>query len=97
MNPTTETLLQFLNIPDLDLGSPLDPETLSQPEPLCDLVTRLVDGPLPSPEAKTLAETLRGHLGEADWSEAAAQMKTRLQIAGHFFDPVEENIKQASR
>lgn len=96
MNPITETVLEFLNIPDLDLGSPLDAQTLTQAEPLRDLVTRLVDGPLPSPEAKSLAEALRGHLGEADWNETAAQMKIRLKIAGHFFDPVEENIKQAS-
>ncbi len=97
MNSITETVLQFLNIPDLDLGTPLDPQVLTQPEPLCDLVTRLVDGPLPSPEAKTLADTLRGHLGEADWPEAAAQMQIRLKITGHFFDPVEENIKAATR
>ncbi len=97
MNPTTETVLQFLNIPDLDLGTPLDPQTLSEPEPLRDLVTRLVDGPLPSPEAKTLADSLRGHLGEADWAEAAAQMQTRLNITGHFFDPVAENIKLGTK
>ncbi len=97
MNPTTETVLQFLNIPDLDLGTPLDPETLTEAEPLRDLVSRLVDGPLPSPEAKSLAETLRGHLGDADWAEAAAQMQTRLSITGHFFDPVEENIKTATQ
>ena len=87
MNSTTETILQFLNIPDLDLGTPLDPQTLTEPEPLRDLVSRLVDGPPPSPEAKTLADTLRGRLAEADWSEAAAQMQTRLQITGHFFEP----------
>ena len=95
MNPTTETVLEFLNIPDLDLGTPLDPQTLTEAEPLRDLVLRLVDGRLPSPEAKSLAETLRGHLDEADWAEAAAQMQIRLKIAGHFFDPVEENIHES--
>lgn len=97
INPTTEAVLQFLNIPDLDLGTPLDPQVLEEPEPLRDLVERLLAGPLPSPEAKALAESLRGRLGEVDWAEAAAQMHTRLSITSHFFDPVEENIKAATR
>jgi hypothetical protein len=96
MNRATEDVKEFLNFPDLDLGTPLDPDMLGEPGPLRDLVSRLLDGPLPSRESRALAETLRGRLDEADWAEVAREMRGRLGVTARFFDPVEENIRRAT-
>lgn len=93
MNQTTQDILQFLNFPDLDLGTPLDPAMLGEPGPLRETVTRLLDGPFPSEESRRAGEALRGRLDAADWAQVAAQMRGRLQVTRGFFDAAEENSR----
>jgi len=98
MDQTTQDVITFLNFPDLDYGaSPTDAEMLQDPGLLRDMVARLVEGPFPSPESRAAAENLRGRLGEADWEEVSRTQQGRIGIASGFFDPVEENIHQATQ
>jgi hypothetical protein len=87
MNPTTEEVLEFLNFPDLDLGTtPLDLEMLQDPALMRDLTTRLLNGPLPSDESKAAARALTGRLDEVDWNTVAQAMQERVRMTDAWFD-----------
>ncbi len=97
MNQTTEDVIEYLNYAESDFGtSPLDAELLQEPTLLRDRVAALLDAPQP-PDSRALGESLRGRLDEADWAVVSREMQGRLNVTGGFFDPVEENIKQATK
>lgn len=98
MNQTTEDVIEYLNYAESDFGtSPLDAELLQEPTLLRDRVAALLDAPRPSTDSRALGESLRGRLDEADWSAVSREMQERLNVTAGFFDPVEENIKQATK
>lgn len=98
MNQTTEDVIQYLNFPESDFGTaPLDAELLQDPALLRDRVAALLDSPRPSPDSHALGETLRGRLDEADWEAVSREMQERVKVTSGFFDPVEENIRQATK
>lgn len=90
MNPITEEVLEFLNFPDLDLGTtPLDLEMLQDPTLMRDLTTRLLAGPFPSDESRDAAQALNGRLGDVDWNAVAQAMQGRVRITDALFDTSE--------
>ena len=98
MNQTTEDVIEYLNFPESDFGTtPLDAELLQDPMLLRDRVAALLDSPRPSPDSRALADSLRGRLDEADWEAVSREMRERVKLASGFFDPVEENIRQATK
>lgn len=98
MNQTTEDVIEYLNYAESDFGStPLDAELLQEPTLLRDRVAALLDAPHPPPDSRALGETLWGRLDEADWQAVSREMQERLKVTGGFFDPVEENIRQATK
>ena len=98
MNQTTEDVIEYLNYAESDFGStPLDAELLQEPTLLRDRVAALLDAPHPPPDSRALGETLRGRLDDADWEAVSREMQERLKVTAGFFDPVEENIKQATK
>jgi hypothetical protein len=98
MNQTTQDVIEYLNFPESDFGTtPLDAELLQDPALLRDRVAGLLDSPRPSSDSRALADTLHGRLGEADWDAISREMQERVKLASGFFDPVEENIRQATK
>ena len=92
MNSTTEDILEFLNFPDLDLGTtPLDLEMLQDPALTRELTTRLLNGPLPPGESRAAAEALKGRLDDADWSAVSQAMQGRVKITEALFDTSAED------
>jgi hypothetical protein len=87
MNLTTEEVLEFLNFPDLDLGTnPLDLEMLQTPALTRGLTTRLLSGPLPSDESRAAALALKGRLDDADWSIISQALRERFRLTDALFD-----------
>lgn len=98
MNQTTEDVIEYLNFPESDFGTtPLDAELLKDPTLLRDRVTALLDSARPSPDSRALGDSLRGRLDEADWEAVSREMQERINLTSGFFDPVEENIRQATK
>ncbi len=98
MNQTTEDVIEYLNYAESDFGAtPLDAELLQEPTLLRDRVAALLDAPHPPPDSRALGASLRGRLDEADWGAVSREMQERLKVTAGFFDPVEENIKQATK
>ena len=98
MNQTTEDVIEYLNYAESDFGStPLDAELLQDPLLLRDRVAELLDSPRKPTDSRALGETLRGRLDEADWQAVSIEMRERLKVTAGFFDPVEENIHQATK
>ena len=98
MNQTTQDVIAFLNFPESDFGTtPLDAELLQDPALLRDRVAALLDASQTSPDSRALADTLRGRLDEADWEAVSREMQERLKLTSGFFDPVEENIREATQ
>ena len=98
MNQATEDVIEFLNFPESDFGTTLlDAEIVQDPALLRDRVAALLDVSLSSPDSRTMREGLRGRLDEADWGEVSREMSERVNMASGFFDPVEANIKEATR
>lgn len=98
MNQTTEDVIEYLNFPESDFGTtPLDAELLQDPVLLRDRVAALLDSSRPSPDSRALGESLRERLDEADWEAVSREMRERLNVTSGFFDPVEENIRQATK
>lgn len=92
MNSTTEQVLEFLNFPDLDLGTtPLDLEMLQDPTLTRELTTRLLSGPLPSDESRAAANALLGKLDDADWNAVSEAMQGRVKITDALFDTSAED------
>ena len=87
MNSTTEQVLEFLNFPDLDLGTtPLDLEMLQDPALMRDLTMRLLASPFPSNESRAAAQALDGRMDEVDWSAVAQAMQGRVRMTDALFD-----------
>jgi hypothetical protein len=87
MNPNTEEVLEFLNFPDLDLGTnPLDLEMLQTPALMRDLTARLLAGPFQSDESRAAAQALEGRLDDADWSTISQAMRERFRLTDALFD-----------
>jgi len=98
MNQTTEDVIEYLNYAESDFGSsPLDAELLQEPTLLRDRVAELLEAPRKPADSRALGDSLRGRLDEADWAAVSLEMQGRVKVAGGFFDPVEENIKQATK
>jgi len=98
MNQITEDVIEYLNFPESDFGTtPLDAELLQDPALLRDRVVALLDAPRPSPDSRALGESLRARLDEADWEAVSREMRERVKLSSGFFDPVEENIRQATK
>ncbi len=98
MNQTTEDVIEYLNFPESDFGTtPLDAELLQDAALLRDRVAALLESPRPSPDSRALGESLRGRLDEADWEAVSREIRERVKMASGFFDPVEENIRQATK
>ncbi len=96
MNSTTQAVLEFLNFPDLDLGTtPLDLEMLQDPTLTRELTTRLLSGPLPSDESRAAANALLGKLGDADWNAVSEAMQGRVKITEALFDTSAEDAAKA--
>ncbi len=92
MNSTTEAVLEFLNFPDLDLGTtPLDLEMLQDPALTRERTTRLLSGPLPTKESRAAADALKGRLDDADWSAVSQAMQGRVKITDALFDTSAED------
>lgn len=92
MNPTTEAVLEFLNFPDLDLGTtPLDLEMLQDPTLTRELTTRLLSGPLPTEESRSAADALKGRLDDADWNAVSEAMQGRVRLTDALFDTSAED------
>lgn len=92
MNSTTEAVLEFLNFPDLDLGTtPLDLEMLQDPALTRELTTRLLSGPLPTEESRAAANALLGKLDDADWEVVSQAMQGRVKITDALFDTTAED------
>ena len=97
MNSTTEQVLEFLNFPDLDLGTtPLDLEMLQDPALTRELTTRLLSGPLPSDESRAAANALLGKLDDADWNAVSEAMQGRVKITEALFDTSAEDAAKRS-
>ena len=87
MNPTTEAVLEFLDFPDLDLGTnPLDLEMVQTPALMRDLTLRLLAGPFQSTESKAAAAALKGRLDDADWDTVSQAMRERFRLTDALFD-----------
>ncbi len=87
MNPTTKAVLEFLNFPDLDLGTtPLDLEMVQTPALMRDLTVRLLAGPFQSDESRAAASALAGRLGDADWAAVSQAMRERFRLTDALFD-----------
>lgn len=87
MNTSTTSILEFLNFPDLDLGTtPLDLEMLQDPALTKELTLRLLNGPLPSDESREAAEALRGLLDDVEWVAVSEAMQGRVQVTEAMFD-----------
>ncbi len=98
MNQTTEDVIEFLNFPVSDFGTtPLDAEILRDPALLRERVSVLLNAARPSDDSRPLAESLRERLDAADWAAVSREMQERLKLTAGFFDPVEENIRQATQ
>ena len=98
MNQATEDVIEFLNFPESDFGTtPLDAEILQDPALLRERVAALVAETRPSADSHALAVSLQERMGEADWAAVSGEMQKRLQVTAGFFDPVEENIRQATK
>ena len=98
MNQTTEDVIEYLNYAESDFGtSPLDAELAQEPTLLRDRVAALLDAPRKPTDSRALGDSLRGRLDEADWAAVSREMQGRLNVTAGFFDPVEENIKQATK
>ena len=98
MNQTTEDVIEYLNYAESDFGtSPLDAELLQEPSLLRDRVAELLEAPRKPTDSRALGESLRGRLDEADWAAVSLEMRERLNVTAGFFDPVEENIRQATK
>ena len=96
MNPTTEAVLEFLNFPDLDLGTtPLDLEMLQDPALTRELTTRLLSGPLPSEESRAAADALKSRLDDADWEAVSEAMQGRVKITDALFDTSAEDAAKS--
>lgn len=98
MNQITEDVIEFLNFPESDFGTtPLDAEVLREPGLLRERVAALLDAAWSTPDSRAEAEGLRGRLDEVDWTAVSREMQARVGLAAGFFDPVEENIRQATK
>ncbi len=96
MNPTTASILEFLDFPDLDLGAnPLDLEMLQDPALTRELTTRLLSGPLPSEENRAAANALLGSLDDADWSAISQAMQGRVRLTDALFDTTAEDAAKS--
>ena len=92
MNPTTEEVLEFLNFPDLDLGTnPLDLEMVQTPALMRDLTTRLLAGPFQSSESRAAAAALEGRLDGVDWAAVSQAMRKRFRLTDALFDTTGES------
>lgn len=97
MNPTTEQVLEFLNFPDLDLGTtPLDLEMLQDPALTRELTVRLLSGPLPTGESRAAADALKDRLDDADWEAVSQAMQGRVRLTDALFDTTAEDAAKAS-
>lgn len=97
MNPTTEAVLEFLNFPDLDLGTtPLDLEMLQDPALTRELTTRLLSGPLPTEESRAAADALKDRLDEADWNAVSEAMQGRVRLTDALFDTSAEDAAKSN-
>ena len=92
MNPTTEAVLEFLNFPDLDLGTtPLDLEMLQDPALTRELTIRLLSGPLPTAQSRAAADALKERLDDADWNAVSQAMQGRVRLTDALFDTSAED------
>ena len=97
MNSTTEQVLEFLNFPDLDLGTtPLDLEMLQDPALTRELTTRLLSGPLPTEESRAAANALKARLDDADWETVSQAMQGRVRLTDALFDTTAEDAAKTS-
>ncbi len=91
MNPITEEVLEFLNFPDLDLGTnPLDLEMVQTPALMRDLTLRLLAGPFELDESRAAAQALEGRLDGVDWSVISQSMRERFRLTDALFDVSDE-------
>lgn len=85
MNPTTQSVIEFLTHPELPFGTEEDLLLLSDPDSLhAEVASLLQDNPAVLGAQES--EQLKSQLDQADWPLIAQEFSARVALAANFFD-----------